>query len=227
MSLTTTKTQRQKSDVGGARLSIREEQKEMTRNRLLDAAMGVFTKVGFRIATIDDIMKRAGANRATFYLHFKDKIDLAAGLGRRMEPATTQRLKMLDNLAEPTLAEIRAWLENEFRASKETRVMLHVMHEAITSDPRFGAQYLSYLGRIADRTMVRTLSRWPEERRDIIRSKIVCLLIMLQRVEFNLNCQELDFGDRPYFDAIAELLWAELFAVEPTSRNAQDRPSTP
>ena len=75
------------------RLSIREEQKLRTRDRLLDAAFEVFSAVGYRAATIDEIMKRAGANRATFYLHFSDKLDIAAGIGRRSSMAVSDRFR--------------------------------------------------------------------------------------------------------------------------------------
>src|ERR1700756_4261765 len=53
--------------------SLREAQKEFTRQRLLDAAEELFESVGYRSATIEEIANRAGANRATFYLHFQGK----------------------------------------------------------------------------------------------------------------------------------------------------------
>lgn len=194
------------------RLSIREEQKLRTRDRLLDAAFEVFSVVGYRAATIDEIMKRAGANRATFYLHFSDKLDVAAGIGRRSSMAVSDRFRQLDKMVAPSQADIRAWLENDLEQRRTQKVMVDIIHEASSADPRFGQEYLDYFVRIAERVMVNTVARWPEEQRPLARMKIVCLFTMLHRLEFHLLCQELDFGNYDPVEALANLLWNELFA---------------
>lgn len=213
----TLERQRARSKATGRRPSIREEQKQRTRDRLLDAAFEIFTEAGFRAATIDEIMKRAGANRATFYLHFADKMDIAAGLGRRSATAVAERFRLLDNLAAPTRADVRAWLEEDLVHRRRDRVMVHVIHEALTADPRFGQEYLDYFIRIAERVMVNTVARWPEDQRPLARSKIVCLFTMLHRIEFHLLCQELNFGHYDPLDAMADIVWNELFACAPTT----------
>lgn len=204
------------SKAGSGRLSIREEQKQRTRERLLDAAFEVFREVGFRAATIDQIMKRAAANRATFYLHFSDKIDLAAGLGRRSAMAFAQRFRLLDNLVSPTRADVRAWLEDDIAERRKDKVLVQLVQEAVVSDPRFGQEYLDYFGRIAERVMTNTVGRWPEDRRRLARSKIVCLLIMMDRIEFHHIGNDLHFVDGDPLDALTDILWNELFgcAVE-------------
>ena len=194
------------------RLSIREEQKLRTRDRLLDAAFEVFSAVGYRAATIDEIMKRAGANRATFYLHFSDKLDIAAGIGRRSSMAVSDRFRQLDKMVAPSQADIRTWLENDLSQRQAQKVMVDIIHEASSADPRFGQEYLDYFVRIAERVMVNTVARWPEEQRPLARMKIVCLFTMLHRLEFHLLCQELDFGHYDPIEALANLLWSELFA---------------
>jgi AcrR family transcriptional regulator len=191
-----------------SRPSIREEQKQRTRERLLDAAYEVFGEVGFRAATIDQIMKRAGANRATFYLHFNDKTDVAAGLGRRSAMAVAERFRRLDNIVAPTRADIRAWLEDDLAHRRETKAQ--IFHEAVTSETGFAQDTLDYFARIAERVMTRTLARWPEEARPLARSKMVCLLIMMDRVEFHL-LQGLDFGTCNPLDTLTEIVWNELF----------------
>lgn len=203
------------------RLSIRAEQKQRTRERLLDAASEVFKDVGFRAATIDQIMKRAEANRATFYLHFNDKIDLAAGLGRRSAKAVAERFRLLDQLASPTRAAVRAWLEHDAAERSKNKELSRVIQEAVSSDPRFGQEYLDYFGRIAERIMANTVARWPEAQQRMTRMKIVCLLIMVDRTQFHHVCQGLDFRNSELLDAMADLLWNELFAgASPTPADA-------
>ena len=205
------------SKTGGRRPSIREEQKLRTRDRLLDAAFEIFSEVGFRAATIDEIMKRAGANRATFYLHFTDKMDIAAGLGRRSSAAVAERFRVLDRLVAPTKADIRQWLDDDIAHRRNDKVMVQIIHEASTADTRFAQEYLDYFIRIAERVMVNTVSRWPEEQRPLARMKIVCVYTMLHRIEFHMLCHELDFGPYDPLEAITDILWNELFACTASS----------
>ena len=68
-------------------LTLRDEQKRLTRRRLIDGALAAFERKGYAATTIDDIVAEANASRATFYLHFKSKSDvvlvMAQTLGRR------------------------------------------------------------------------------------------------------------------------------------------------
>jgi AcrR family transcriptional regulator len=54
-------------------MPLREEQKALTRARIVDAAKSVFEEHGYGAASIGTITDVAGINRATFYLHFPDK----------------------------------------------------------------------------------------------------------------------------------------------------------
>lgn len=54
----------------------RKQQQEQLRQRLLDAALGVFRRTGFAKATIQEIADLAGCTRGSAYLHFGSKEDL-------------------------------------------------------------------------------------------------------------------------------------------------------
>ncbi|GIO67928.1 MAG TPA: TetR/AcrR family transcriptional regulator [Paenibacillus cookii] len=47
-----------------------------TRQMLRDALVELIHEEGYEKITVQDITKRAGLNRATFYLHYRDKLDL-------------------------------------------------------------------------------------------------------------------------------------------------------
>jgi AcrR family transcriptional regulator len=51
----------------------RKEQAEITRQKLVDAALDLFVKRGYDRVTVDDICKRAGVSKGAFYGHFKTK----------------------------------------------------------------------------------------------------------------------------------------------------------
>jgi AcrR family transcriptional regulator len=48
-------------------------QKELTRGRIMEAALGLFDELGFDAVTMEDIAHRANLNRGTIYLHFNNK----------------------------------------------------------------------------------------------------------------------------------------------------------
>lgn len=94
--------------------TLREAQKRMTREMLLDAGLEVFGRKGYAAATIDDIAKAAGATRTTFYLHFPSKADLVSQLLDRAE-------QIMVSTDGPALSEvagrgerelIRGWLDS-------------------------------------------------------------------------------------------------------------------
>lgn len=60
--------------------TLRSRQKEETRRRLMDAAMAVFAEKGYSAATVDEIARYAGASTATFYLHFRRKMDVLTSI---------------------------------------------------------------------------------------------------------------------------------------------------
>ncbi|WP_206952273.1 TetR/AcrR family transcriptional regulator [Trinickia acidisoli] len=60
----------------------REESKEQTRLRLLDAAQTIFMKKGFVAASVEDIAEAAGYTRGAFYSNFRSKSELLMELLR-------------------------------------------------------------------------------------------------------------------------------------------------
>jgi AcrR family transcriptional regulator len=62
--------------VMAARLSIREEQRALTRARVLEAAARVFARRGFHGASVQEIASEAGATTGAIYSNFAGKEDL-------------------------------------------------------------------------------------------------------------------------------------------------------
>src|SRR3984885_14885837 len=54
----------------------REQSKDQTRQRLLDAAQAIFMKKGFVAASVEDIAEAAGYTRGAFYSNFRSKPEL-------------------------------------------------------------------------------------------------------------------------------------------------------
>jgi AcrR family transcriptional regulator len=60
--------------------SIRDEQRALTRARLLDAARRVFARRGFHAASVDEVAREAGATTGAIYSNFEGKEDLFLAL---------------------------------------------------------------------------------------------------------------------------------------------------
>jgi AcrR family transcriptional regulator len=70
--------------------------KVATRERVLDAALGVFSEKGFHVATMDEVAERAGVGKGTLYRYFANKETLFNELVR-------QRLEELEGKARTIL----------------------------------------------------------------------------------------------------------------------------
>ena len=62
------------------RRSIREEQRALTRARLLEAAGRVFARRGFHAASLEEVAREAGATTGAIYSNFEGKEDLFLAL---------------------------------------------------------------------------------------------------------------------------------------------------
>ncbi|WGS51483.1 TetR/AcrR family transcriptional regulator [Paraburkholderia sp. D15] len=61
----------------------REQSKDQTRQRLLDAAQAIFMKKGYVAASVEDIAGAAGYTRGAFYSNFRGKSEMFLELLRR------------------------------------------------------------------------------------------------------------------------------------------------
>ena len=74
------------------KLNRRDHQREETRNRIFDAAIAEFSRVGFTDSQIDDIVRAAGVARGTFYFHFPTKEHVLVEFQRRGQESIIERL---------------------------------------------------------------------------------------------------------------------------------------
>lgn len=52
------------------------EKKRLKRNKILEAAYELFASKGMHMTPIDEVVKKAGVAKGTFYLYFRDKYEL-------------------------------------------------------------------------------------------------------------------------------------------------------
>jgi len=93
----------------------REESKELTRLRLIEAAERLFIRRGFDEASVEEISEAAGYSRGAFYSNFDNKEQvLLAVIGRRRPKALEDILEQVSEPAE-RIAAVRGWFSNQWR----------------------------------------------------------------------------------------------------------------
>jgi len=93
----------------------REESKEMTRLRLIDAAERLFVRRGFDDASVEEISEMAGYSRGAFYSNFDNKNQVFLAVIDRRRPKALDDI--LQQVSEPVerIAAVRNWFANQWR----------------------------------------------------------------------------------------------------------------
>lgn len=117
--------------------SLREAQKRMTRELLLDSGLTLFAEKGYQATTIEDIAGSAGTTRTTFYLHFATKSTLLLELLRRVseEVVAADRQPLEECVASGEASRLRGWLDHNFDNWPKLRPYLLPAYEAAPTDP--------------------------------------------------------------------------------------------
>ena len=111
----------------GGRTELQQRQKQTSREKLLAAAREAFAEGSYAGAAIDDIVKRAGVNRSTFYRHFDSKFAIARALFEQFWPqlfAQYASFAPVGNL--PTDEEIDRWIGGFLAVYRPNRPLLDI-----------------------------------------------------------------------------------------------------
>ncbi|HWA90257.1 MAG TPA: TetR/AcrR family transcriptional regulator [Rhizomicrobium sp.] len=86
-----------------------------TRAKLMDAAVGIFAREGFEAASVNRIAQAADVVNGTFYLHFKDKDEIAGAVAFAIAAQVVRRLDDamagIDDAAERVACATRRFVE--------------------------------------------------------------------------------------------------------------------
>jgi AcrR family transcriptional regulator len=117
----------------------REQSRDQTRQRLLDAAQAIFTQKGFAAASVEDIAAAAGYTRGAFYSNFDSKSELFLELLKHDHSAMMVRLASLFDDGRTSRADMEArvlqyysevyrdntcfllWVEAKLHASRDAK----------------------------------------------------------------------------------------------------------
>lgn len=163
--------------------SIRREYKALTRQRLVDAAVAEFEARGYAACTIEDIARRAGTSRATFYVHFDGKVELIEGL---WEATRTGLVSLYRELVRSDVRNrdfLESWLSKTFDFYRGNRQRLIAVHEAIALESDLAEVYYERTNELAG-FVSPLLRRRSDETDEQVRCRAALLTVQHERFCF-------------------------------------------
>jgi len=109
---------------------LRAEGRNRTRSQILATAVEVFAENGYRSTTMSQVADRAGVGRATLYLHYSSKSELADDIARSLQPQMVAVLLKLPRVA-TTTAGIEQWIDELVVVLRTFGSVTAVVNEAI------------------------------------------------------------------------------------------------
>jgi AcrR family transcriptional regulator len=189
-------------------LSLRDAQKQLTRDRLVDAAFELFGRRGYEATNAEQIAKVAGTSRATFYLYFKTKAELVLELQARTESEVVNSYAVLDELVGSTRSDVRRWVEETLGVWERDRLRLAAMEQALAVEQRVADRWFEILNRAIDR-MPRALGV-RGERPEVARLRLLTMMFQIDRAMYFHVIRSEPLDREILVDVLADQWWAAL-----------------
>ena len=130
-------------------MKINEQDKQLTKVRILAAAVDVITIRGFKNATMREIAKEAKVGDATIYNYFPTKEKLLYGYCEYVQQQVMQELKEISNFHEYTLQEqLQQLVETNLRLWLPAREFLQQVFELSFGAPVVGFTHIEETKRL-------------------------------------------------------------------------------
>lgn len=124
-------------------MKINEQDKQLTRVRILTAAVDVITIRGFKNATMREIAKEAKVGDATIYNYFPTKEKVLYGYCEYVQQQVMQELKTISNFHEFTVQEqLQQLVETNLRLWLPAREFLQQVMELSFGTPLVGFTHI-------------------------------------------------------------------------------------
>jgi AcrR family transcriptional regulator len=125
---------------------------EAAEREIVEAAEALLREKPFRELTVDDLMRRTGLSRPSFYVYFRDRHDLVLKV---VEHIGGELFSMSERWYEgtgdgPTL--VREAIDGVVGVFAEHGPVLRALSDAASDDPRVEAAYLELIQRFVDAT---------------------------------------------------------------------------
>lgn len=190
---------------------LRDEQKRLTRERLVAAAVELFTQNGYRGASVGEIARTAGTTPTTFYRYFTGKSDIARLLQDQINVEVQTHLEALDNIKRPTRQAVRGWLEQYGQLWRRVHVLCNAYWEATSTDPQLAAELVPVTYKLTE--SMHLIDSIPAGKsRDTFQARLVLMYLLMDRLFYLIDIQGRNATANKMLDEFSDILWDSLFA---------------
>ena len=195
-------------------ISLREEHKRLTRERIISSAEALFQVQGFRATTVDQIVKAAGTAATTFYRHFVGKPDLAWILRDKLGAELGPVMVKLGTLGGTNPQAVRSWLtRNFFPVWQRNHVLYEAYWEATYADPRLASDVVPNSLAFIEEILPDFLSQFKGKARAHAQLKISMLVHFLDRACYMAHTNKEEPETSPILEEMAAMIWRSLFGA--------------
>jgi AcrR family transcriptional regulator len=132
------------------RLSLKERQRNLREDAILDAAHDLLAQKGYEAMSVDEVASQVGISKATIYQHFASKDELALHVVLRVMRLGEERMRAIDP-GLPAIQRLEAMmsggLTRRFGLWGSEAGLLPV---SLRAHPHYAAQRLRMIGHIGD-----------------------------------------------------------------------------
>lgn len=132
----------------------REQSRDQTRQRLLDAAQSIFLAKGFVAASVEDIAELAGYTRGAFYSNFSSKSELFLQLLKRDHENVMGDMRAIfegGESREQMEESVLRYYSSHFRDNECFLLWMEAKLQA-ARDPEFRVGFIACMGELRDAT---------------------------------------------------------------------------
>lgn len=147
---------------------VQQERAQVTRERLVEGAALAFYRLGYGMATTNDIVKDAGATRGAMYFHFQSKEEIARAVIDKEQSLAIEaglRIQAMGKSAFETMILLCVDLAERLMTDPVVKAGIRLTTEITNFDPPLRAPYEAWLGTFAE--MAETAVRDGDFREDV------------------------------------------------------------
>lgn len=193
--------------------SLRDEQREFTRRKLVAAGRVVFARAGYRDATVGDITAEANVNRATFYLHFTNKSEVFRSVVQETYEDAIKYWTMLDKaLLEGTPEAVRGWLETAVGWWDDNADLLPAHYAATAAEPEIATLWRETVDRLAVE-LHGYLGKFALSERNDAKLRVEFLIMQLDQVYFAFQIQQIVTVERDHLLNLLADMWCASLRI--------------
>jgi AcrR family transcriptional regulator len=154
----------------------RQESKEVTRVRLIEAAEAVFIRKGFDDASVEEISEAAGYSRGAFYSNFEDKEQVFLAVIDKRRPKALNEILQQNSEPADRVAAVREWFSHQWRLRDFIALRIEFSRRAMRD--RSARKHLSEMHRLELETYAASVSRYLCASQTRTEPEIVALVLL-------------------------------------------------